>query len=418
MNLEENNDLGGVPMKVLQNLFDWILLPDEELAHACLDFLYQYTAVVDNVEYLLRNFDLEPLTNQLTRLLAHGAKTIDQEVACEPSVRKPAPQEIATLPQELLGQLVRLEEPERSSRWLRCLFEEDQHEWITQIALWQGYQNQFNAAVQASGMTLLVAADFIKNVSTTFADKATAQVQQGATTRFIIRGIRRREVPVDFNGEEFRKCSWVHAGSTTPCNRFFTSPQSMYQHILKDHVGAQQTEDGKFENTSMNIYTCNWERCHRFKSRPATKLSELATHIKVHLTPAASSLRDSADGPPPSKRSKPSYVIPGAKKHWQVQTIQVDERNEASGLPLTAALVLRNLARNIPKTDSDDLVIKAGGPSKAQTLFKPLEPRLWDILAHNKALVGSTLSTYMLHFADIIQQASNMTDLLHAINEA
>lgn len=386
MNLEENNNLKGVPKQALQNVFDWILLPDEELTHACLDFLYQYTAVVENVEYLVKSLNLEPLINQLTRLLSYGAKVVDREITFEPERRKPAPQDIVDLPLELLKDLVILPEPERSSRWLRCLFEEDAQEAITQIALWQGYQNQFSAAIPPTSPPLLVAAEFIKNVSTTFSEKATAQVQQGPTTRFIIRGIRRREVPVDLNGEEFRKCFWIHPGAGV-CNRFFASPEAMYEHILKEHVGAKQREDGKYENTEMKLYSCHWARCQRFRSQPATKLSELAAHIKVHLPPAASSA-DAADVQSTTKRSKPSYIVPGSKKHWLSQTVPHDERQEASGLPLTSALVLRNLARNIPKTDADEVYVKFGGVSRVHHLFKPVEPRFWEILAHNKPLVS------------------------------
>lgn len=388
MNLEESNNLRGVPKQALQNIFDWILLPDEELAHACLDFLYQYTAVVENVEYILRTLDPEPLVNQLTRLLAYGAKVVDREITFEQDIRKPAPQDIVELPQELLRDMVLLPEPERSSRWLRCLFEEDATEAITQIALWQGYQNQFSPIVPPTGPPMLVAAEFIKNVSTTFAEKATAQVQTGPTTRFIIRGIRRRAVPVDLNGDEFRKCSWIDATATTPCNRFFGSPKTMYDHILKEHIGAVRTDDGKYQNSTAVRYACRWQGCHKFsQTKQAKDLAELATHLKVHLPPPVSMARD-ANEVSSSKRQKSSYIVPGAKKHWQTQTVPSDERQEASGLPLTSALVLRNLARNIPKTDADENFVKSGGVSKVFTLFKPVEPRFWEILAHNKPLVS------------------------------
>jgi len=388
MNLEESNSLRGVPKQALQNIFNWILLPDEELAHACLDFLYQYTAIVENVEYILRTLDPEPLVNQLTRLLAFGAKVVDREITFEQDVRTPAPQDIVDLPQELLRDMVLLPEPERSSRWLRCLFEEDATEAITQIALWQGYQNQFGPIVPPTGPPMLVAAEFIKNVSTTFAEKATAQVQTGPTTRFIIRGIRRRAVPVDLNGDEFRRCCWIDAVGMATCNRFFGSPQSMYDHILKEHLGAVRTDDGKYQNSSVARYTCHWDGCQKFRHMGQAKdLAEIAAHLKVHLPPPVSSTKDTNENPS-SRRQKASYIVPGAKKHWQTQTVPSDERQEASGLPLTSALVLRNLARNIPKTDADENFVKSGGVSKVFTLFKPVEPRFWEILAHNKPLVS------------------------------
>ena len=64
-----------------------------------------------------------------------------------------------------------------------------------------------------------------------------------------------------------------------------------------------------------------------------------------------------------------------------------DERHEAAGIPLTSALVLRNLARNIPKSDADDLSMKRNGVSLVDQIFKPVEPRFYEVMAHNRALV-------------------------------
>jgi chromatin structure-remodeling complex subunit RSC9 len=74
-----------------------------------------------------------------------------------------------------------------------------------------------------------------------------------------------------------------------------------------------------------------------------------------------------------------------------------DERNpnappQAAGIPLSAALVLRNIARNVVKTEAEDELVKAqeeGGESGGwnETLFRPILPRLFEILAENRALV-------------------------------
>ena len=74
-----------------------------------------------------------------------------------------------------------------------------------------------------------------------------------------------------------------------------------------------------------------------------------------------------------------------------------DERNphappQAAGIPLSAALILRNIARNIVKTDaeeelkSDSRRTEQGGWN--EKLFRPCIPRLFEILAENKALVS------------------------------
>ncbi|PMD13553.1 hypothetical protein NA56DRAFT_637682 [Hyaloscypha hepaticicola] len=393
MNLEENNLLKGVPTKVIQNIIDWTLLDDEDLVHACLDFLYQYTAVVDNVDFLISEVEVEPLVNQLVRLLMHNATIKPREKYSGNATRIDMPPQIARVPEELLAQLLKLQEPERSSAWLRSMFEEDPDERITQIQLWQAYQATFTSHVAQTNVPLLAAADFIKNVSTTFQDKAAAQVMQGLVQKFIIKGIRFRTTPVDMKGEEFSKCLWrVPLGEY--CGEFFMSPESMYQHILKDHQGANQLEDGKFENTA-GEYMCHWDRCHRFKAEHATNLFQLARHIKVHLPPKPSPVKIPTPyfgGPSPAKKQKLSYIIPPPSYSLDFIQTATDERKDAAGIPLSAVLVLRNLARNLAKTEAEEIAMKLeGGVSWVDKLFKPVESRLFEIMAHNHSLVGSPL---------------------------
>ncbi|RDL37043.1 ARID-like protein [Venustampulla echinocandica] len=403
MNLEENNLLKGVPVAGIQNILDWTILNDEELVHACLDFLYQYTAVVENVDFLITELQVEPLINQLVRLLAHGVKIHEKEFSRGPEFKKEAPLQIAPLPKELLAQLLKLDEPERSSQWLRCLFEEDSDESITQIALWQAYQAQFMPTTIETGRQLLPAAEFIKNVSTTFGEKATAQVQSGPVQKFIIKGIRMRSVPVDFFEEEYSKCLWkVQPGHGSYCGEFFMSPEEMYKHMLQDHIHAQLLPDGKFDNTQEGQYVCQWDSCSRFKTAPATKLAQLGQHIKVHLPPrpSAASRGSNEHGPPPSKKLKPSYILSSPKQKFKYETTAVDERQFAAGVPLSAVLVLRNLARNLPKTEAEETAQKTDGISWVDRLFRPVVPRLYEVMSHNRALV------------------EYMTDLLGSINDA
>ncbi|KAG4420036.1 hypothetical protein IFR04_006795 [Cadophora malorum] len=387
MNLEETNLLQGVPVTAIQNIIDWTMLHDEDLVHACLDFLYQYTAVVKNVDFLISKLQVEPLVNQLVRLLHYGVKIVERDIYYAREIKRPAPTTLPALPKEIFSQLVQIEEPERSSQWLRCLFEEDPDESITQITLWQAYQACFTLPPGSSNIGMLAAADFIKNVSTTF-EKAAAQVQSGVAPKFIIKGIRMRSVPVDPKGEEASKCLWQGPfGGAEPCGQFFMSPETMFQHILREHLGAREMEDGKFENTSNRQYRCLWDRCHRFKSAPATKLLDIANHIKVHLPPRHVPRKEPEHfGPPPAKKSKPSYIISAPKRSLIFQVTAQDERSEAAGIPLSAVLVLRNLARNIPKTDAEAATKLGGGVSWLDRLFKPVEPRLFEILAHNKSL--------------------------------
>ncbi|KUJ12431.1 uncharacterized protein LY89DRAFT_785796 [Mollisia scopiformis] len=402
MQLEENNLLKGVPATAIQNIIDWTLLNDEDLAHACLDFLYQYTAVVDNVDFLLANVQVEPLVNQLVRLLAYGARHAEREYALTRDGRVPAPQRIAPLPRDLLPQLIKLDEPERSSQWLRCLFEEDPEESITQIALWQAYQACFTPTVSETGHALLPAADFIKNVSTTFGDKAAAQVQPGVVQKFIIKGIRMRSAPVGLNGEEALGCKWkIKENSPELCREYFMSPEEVHKHILKAHLGGVEKENGQWENKFGRQYTCLWTGCTRFKTAPATTLLQMANHIKVHLPPKPVGRKGVDDGPPPMKKLKPSYIVSAPRQAFSYQVTATDDRQDAAGIPLSAVLVLRNLARNLSKTEAEEAALKSeGGVSWVDRLFKPVEQRLFEVMTHNKSL-----TLYM-------------TDLLSAIKDA
>jgi chromatin structure-remodeling complex subunit RSC9 len=393
MNLEENNLLKGVPALVVEKIIDWTLLHDEELVGASLDFLYQYTAVVDNVDYMVTELQLEPLVNQLTRLLSYGAKIVEKEVPLGPEYKIPAPDTIAPLPQELQSELEKLDEPERSSQWLRCLFEEDRDESITQIAMWQAYQARFSPMAAQTGRALLPAAEFIKNVSTTFGDKVAAQVQSGPVQKFIIKGLRRRITPVNFKGEAFAKCLWKKYGNST-CGEFFMSPEQMYQHILRNHIGAIPMENGQFENTT-GQYMCYWNACEHFHSSPASKLVPFATHIKTHLPRRKPSVaKDSPDyfGQSAPKKQRPSYIIFPPKQIFQYQVTMTDERGDAAGIPLSAVLVLRNLARNLSKTEAEEVALKEIGVSWVDRLFKPVERQLFEIMVHNRSLVSPNRS--------------------------
>jgi chromatin structure-remodeling complex subunit RSC9 len=115
------NRLANVPIKSLQKICEWLLVEDEELRSACLDFLYQYTAVTDNVEYMLKNLDMEGLVGQLVRLLMYGAQTQkEREERRTTSTTTPS---TATSPPKLSSKIIESliatisDERELSSAW-------------------------------------------------------------------------------------------------------------------------------------------------------------------------------------------------------------------------------------------------------------------------------------------------------------
>lgn len=73
----------------------------------------------------------------------------------------------------------------------------------------------------------------------------------------------------------------------------------------------------------------------------------------------------------------------------------IDERGDAAGLPLTSALVLRNMARNLPKTNPNRNTgvgeNEVGGDDRElwiRKLFGPIMAKLWFVMAHNRSLAG------------------------------
>ncbi|KAI0201544.1 hypothetical protein F4808DRAFT_103882 [Astrocystis sublimbata] len=400
MNLDATNKLQGVPVIVLQNIMNWLLLNDEELMDACLDFMYQYTAVVANVESLLEAVNMENLVPHLVRLLAHGGKRVKEDRVLLPEKKEPCSEEVPALPVDLLEKLRNTDEPQRCFQWLKTLFEEDAESHITQIAIWQAYQGSFGALTGVRSN--LSAADFIRNVSHVFAN-ARAQIIRGPgeVQRFIIEGIRARVVPCHFETrEDYTRCQWRLSKGNVPrrCHQFFLSGEQMWHHIVTVHISAPIGEDGKIENKEMAM-SCEWGDCVRYPTPKKMKLAELTRHIKTHVP--AGPKRPQQDGvEPASKRQRKSFITPAKTMSltWEKTMITIDERKpsieQAAGIPLSAVLVLRNIARNIVKTESEEELLKENETSSGESggwnekLFRPVMARLFEVMTENKALVG------------------------------
>ncbi|KAI4137759.1 MAG: hypothetical protein L6R39_007113 [Caloplaca ligustica] len=421
MNLKDNNNLLSVPITIIEKLTNYLLLQDEELVGAALDFLYQYTAVPSNVAILLSHsnnpkYRLAPLMKELCRLLRYGEVEVQSKFLLQEAIPDTPAEKIPDVPNDLLRQLLQLDEPERSNTWLKCVFEEHEDSEITQIALWQAYQSRFTPysnGVTANAPGLLPAAEFIKNVSIIF-ETATAQVVPGQTSKFIIKGIRPRHTPVNTRQHTYLRCLWRAPTAAKLCGEFFPKPEDLYNHILSAHIGITRHPEGsakagKWDTSDSHTINasvdCHWARCHRFAHgtpRLEKTKGQLASHIKVHLPSSAAKSKQPAnrtpanathpfhpntlgphgahdpgllagpDGKSPLARSE----IDGLGREAVYQTISyynspVDEHHDPAGLSLSAVLVLRNLARNIPKAaerlrNGDVEVEKAGDKGTEQ----------------------------------------------------
>lgn len=417
MVLDDPNLLKGVPLSVMRRICEWILLDDEDLISSCLDFLYQFTAVAANVGWLLSNSKVLPITSllgQLARLLQYNATTTYSKVLVSRAILPTSATDIPSVPRELLEQFLKYDEPDRSNHWLRAVFEEHADSHITQIQLWQAYQLRFNDHTNQQ-IGLLPAAEFIKNVSQIFAG-ANAQVVTGATQKFIIKGIRPRHAPMDSKGRIYSHCLWKAPGQE-PCGDFHLKPKHMFDHIVFSHLGVERKPDGlwDFDSNSRNAQLppdCFWSNCRHFARRDSLAPSayELGMHVKTHLPDQSSkaSLKHKNNRTPATQQSMPSnekhghsssHTAPSidpaqgreaAYNYLRHEPTAQDDNGNAAGLPLTSVLVLRNLARNVPKAavllDPDNPVTLR--KAAMESLFEPLTDRFLFVMAYNKPLAG------------------------------
>ncbi|KAI3394399.1 hypothetical protein diail_2811 [Diaporthe ilicicola] len=432
MNLTEANKLGDVPLDILETIIDWLMLNDDELLDACLDFLYQYTAVVSNIETLLSFRASKPdkpesLVKHLVRLLSHGAKRVIKEQIIKPEVRIPYSEEVAPLPQDLQERLLAMEEPERCYMWLRCLFEEDTDASITQIAIWTAYQSSFSSRLSQIGKTMISPADFIRNVNHvwTTAGAQIIKAPNGSNQKFIIKGIRARTRPVDpdNDGREYFRCLWTLPMSPgqkfQKCNNFFANAEKMYEHILLTHAQEKPDEDGKYLNRESD-YRCLWAGCHKITGDDQILLGTFMSHVKTHLmavqqnfepqvapnqSNGASDATSNSSGPSPTtnpnKRVKRGHCVPAKSltlTYEETMTAR-DERNpngplQPAGTPFSAVLVLRNIARNVVKTEAQEQLLEEQGRQGVdeaargwnEQLFRVVLPRLHEIMTENRVL--------------------------------
>ncbi|KAI8141943.1 hypothetical protein BJV82DRAFT_616529 [Fennellomyces sp. T-0311] len=111
------------------------------------------------------------------------------------------------------------------------------------------------------------------------------------------------------------KCKWAE------CSQQFETEEDLHKHITEAHLQHKEEameEDGKENEPG---YKCQWLACNRsgFKDKAAA-----VHHLRTHFGKVA-------------KRSK-------KRPDFMIDKIPVDD-SEVSGVPLTAALLLRNLAK-------------------------------------------------------------------------
>lgn len=376
--------LNDIPASTIEKLVHYCLLDDDELVEASIDFLFAWTAFPDNLTWILNTSpELFPsISLRLTNLLLHRAEAEDETtrfVNKQPTASATNEIPVPVIPPELHQHLLHFPEPERSSRWLRCCFEEAPDDHITQISIWQAYSQRF---IHNGHST---AADFIKTVSQTLTG-AQAQVTQDLQGRqkFIIKGIRPRRVLVDLRGIPWFKCQWQlplrlpanQAGVAAPtkhmtCSTWCASPEALWKHMVGEHAQIPRTGDGKFQSKDVPApeggFKCGWVGCR--KNNTIDTPAALAGHFKTHVPENAEQNKELiyklAGLAPPSKDETTLkhtfYVTPRALD------------GHPYGIGFMSGVLLTNIARYVGRRGEEKerrrLMGKLFGPQVRSTLF-------------------------------------------------
>ncbi|KAF2098187.1 hypothetical protein NA57DRAFT_57353 [Rhizodiscina lignyota] len=402
---DARNLLHGVPPHIIDSICNWLLVEDEDLRNGCLDFLYQFTAVTENVELMTQTLNLEALVEQLVRLLMFNANPrVEYERQQSQTKRIKAPAGPPKLSTNIIDDILKIpDNRELSSNWLRTCYEEDKEEQVTQIAIWQAYNDTFNP--QKTRREMMQAKDFIQNVSATFVG-ASAHIDQdpNGQNKYVIRGLKPRVVPVDPRTKTpYFKCNWVVPGDgdkETECGEYYSKPKDLWQHVITSHLEIQQDGRGgpKFAPEGAPKYICRWGGCGKFAAKGGTTSPWLISkHVQTHMpdTSSKAGLRQKAHRNGEEEASPPRV---GATRFWL--NTQDDDGGNAAGLPLASVLVLRNLARQLAKVDAHSeagvaqemRMTMGGGGGQVEKdglvakVFAPVKEQLYFVMAYNKSL--------------------------------
>ena len=234
---------------------------------------------------------------------------------------------------------------------------------------------------------------------------AQVRVVSENNSKFIIKGIRPRKAPANKDGRLYRQCLWA-APDHPACSEYFLELSDMFNHIATQHLSIPRNPEGGWDMSSAGTVQpqldCFWASCLHFTRYPdhARTPYSVGMHVKTHL-PEKDAAKEKNNKTLPTQTSTPSPQTLKASGEGRQQVTSafwwhdtsIDDRGDAAGLPLTSVLVLRNLARNVPKVaalvdDSNrDYYQMPGNPKDwMATLFEPLRPILMYAMAHNRPI--------------------------------
>ncbi|KAF9914390.1 Chromatin structure-remodeling complex protein rsc9 [Lobosporangium transversale] len=288
----EHNEkiLSDIDPEIIDRISQLLLIQDEELIGATLDYLYQFSSFHgDAAVQIAKNYPGN-IISVLVQFLSWGSlKSLPPPITVDPA------QQI-------------LHEPYRALHWLQSNFESNPQAYIYEGELFKLYQTKF-----INHGPMLRSADLVTVSRVGFPKMETSFVQEteGAPPIQVIKGIAKKHW-VDFSGADDRIiCRWIG------CQTVVATEAELFKHAVQEHISP-----------GMGLYTCQWLSCRRFTT-PTHGRQQVIKHLKTHfpLTPSVK---------PFSNRPRWFDMRPNV--------LEVPGR-ELAGIPLTAVFVLRNLSR-------------------------------------------------------------------------
>ncbi|KAF9434955.1 Chromatin structure-remodeling complex protein rsc9 [Entomortierella beljakovae] len=288
----EHNEkiLNDIDPEIIERISQLLLVQDDELIGATLDYLYQFSSFHGDASVqIAKNFPGN-IVSALVQFLSWGRP-------------KSQPTPVAVDPAQQI-----LHEPYRALHWLQSNFESNPQAYIYESELFKLYYAKF---YQLGPM--LKSPDLVTVSRVGFPKMETSHVQEaeGAPPVQVIKGIAKKHW-VDFSGADDRVlCRWIG------CQAVVSTEAELFKHAVQEHVSP-----------GMGLYTCQWLSCRRFTT-PTHDRQKVVKHLKTHfpLTPSVK---------PFSNRPRWFDMRPN--------TLEGPNR-ELAGIPLTAVFILRNLSR-------------------------------------------------------------------------
>ncbi|ORY06809.1 hypothetical protein K493DRAFT_332956 [Basidiobolus meristosporus CBS 931.73] len=360
--LNEANEsiLSVVDDKLIQRMFDLLLVKDEELVEAVMEYLYCYSNLSSKTSLELVRHMPKSSINILIKCLTWN---LDPEI----TIRQHRPTQLQTAPStnhivapnadsesanaESLEPTVaavpdfsKLTEPQRTSEWLRHFFIPNPASVVPQVQMYTSYVTYFGPNTPG----LLQVMEFMQALTSTFPNIVANVATQDGIQTIVIKGIQQKAAIssglAGDAGHNKTQCRW------TDCQHILNSEEDLLNHIEQTHL------------VDPSDLSCHWMTCTRFSDQPAPTPNTVLAHIKTHL-----------GAPKPKVTSKQPQTVANTPVRQPPPSA-----TESSSIPLITSLLLRNIshaqsARNALLAHEEELVlIMTRAPHRAKLVMTVL----------------------------------------------